>query len=443
MRRRRVLTFRLFRGYDAMMTTFTHTLATARARLTVLALLFLAVLPATAQLVVYEMDFKRTEGFNDRPFLGGYFVAPVVGGTGSFVFTQKGAAGVAVVPVNDGGRLFRAITDKGEVKWVAQAQVGGSTSTTPPTDDGTDDAGDGTDTGTGTDTTSNTVNVATGSFLAVGRADGNETFTTPLVKFETKIARTLEGRTITASSADIDDSGKRIGFVSRGDWKLKFDQKQTNIVNRDDLDLTAATTYLEGLLTGDSGGPEPVDPTLRIVTTSPLTPGTVGTAYSLQLSASGGTGTRSWSLAALSTLPPGLTLSATGLISGTPTTAATTTFSVVVQDSATPPRTVSRAFSLTINPVFEIITASPLPPATRDVPYVATLTMAGNKGTVTWSLNPGSPPLPTGLVLDGSTGQIIGTPTVSGTSNFTIRASDSGPPATFTTKNYQLVVNTP
>jgi hypothetical protein len=46
-------------------------------------------------------------------------------------------------------------------------------------------------------------------------------------------------------------------------------------------------------------------------------------------------------------------------------------------------------------------------------------------------------------VLDGSTGQIIGTPTVAGTSNFTIRATDAGPPVTFTTKNYQLVVTNP
>lgn len=421
-----------------MMTTFSDTYAATRARLMVLALLLLAVMPAAAQLVVYEMDFKRTDGFNDRPFLGGYFVAPVVGGTGSFVFTQRGNAGVSVVPVNDGGRLFRAITDKGEVKWVAQAQVGGSTTTPPPAvDDGEEDTE--TDTGATTDA----VNVATGSFLAVGRADGNEAFRTPLVRFETKIARTLEGRTITASSAALDDSNKRIGFVSRGDWKLKYDQRQTSIVNGDDLDLTAATTYLEGLLTGDSGGPGPVDPTLLIVTTSPLTSGTVGAAYSLQLSASGGTGTRSWSLAALSALPAGLTLSSTGLISGTPTTSGTATFSVVVQDSASPPRTASRSFSLTINPAFEIITASPLTPATRDAPYLVTLTAAGNRGTVTWSLNPGSPPLPTGLVLDGSTGQISGTPTVSGTSNFTLRASDSGPPAAFTTKNFQLVVNNP
>jgi hypothetical protein len=100
-----------------MMTRLFDAISAARARLMVLGLFLMAAIPAAGQLVVYEMDFKRTDGFNDRPFLGGYFVAPVTGGTGSFVFTQQGADGVAVVPVNDGGRLFRAVTDEGEVNW--------------------------------------------------------------------------------------------------------------------------------------------------------------------------------------------------------------------------------------------------------------------------------------------------------------------------------------
>jgi hypothetical protein len=419
-----------------MMTRLNDAISATRARLLGLGLMLLAVLPAAGQLVVYEMDFKRTDGFNDRPFLGGYFVAPVTGGTGSFVFAQRGTSGVAVVPVNDGGRLFRSVTDDGEVNWVAQGQVGGTT-----TDETTD--GETTDTTDTTDTTTDTgtVSVSTGSFLAVGRAGGNVGFRTPLVRFETRIAKTLEGRTIAASSEAINESDKRIGFVSRGDWKLKYDEKQTGIVNRDDLDLAAATDYLEGLMTAGAVGP--VDSTLRIISTSPLTQGTVGTAYSLQLNGAGGTGTRTWSLASSSTLPAGLTLSSAGLISGTPTAAGTTSFSVLLQDGSSPPLTTSRTFSLTINPAFVISTASPLPAGTKDVAYATVnLDTDGERGVVTYSVvTVVGQSLPPGISLVGV--QIVGTPTVSGTYNFTIRADDAGPPAGVATKVFQLVVNDP
>jgi uncharacterized delta-60 repeat protein len=69
-------------------------------------------------------------------------------------------------------------------------------------------------------------------------------------------------------------------------------------------------------------------PPLTIVTASPLPPGTVGGAYDVALYASGGTTTyRAWSLIDGS-LPPGLSLSGTGLFSGTPTTATNTSFTV-------------------------------------------------------------------------------------------------------------------
>jgi hypothetical protein len=89
---------------------------------------------------------------------------------------------------------------------------------------------------------------------------------------------------------------------------------------------------------------------LAITTTSPLISGSVGTAYSVQFAASGGTSPYTWSVATGSTLPAGLTLSATGLLSGTPTAAVSSaSFGITVTDSETPPVSVTQTFMLTIS----------------------------------------------------------------------------------------------
>ncbi|HEX4222203.1 MAG TPA: putative Ig domain-containing protein, partial [Pseudonocardiaceae bacterium] len=76
---------------------------------------------------------------------------------------------------------------------------------------------------------------------------------------------------------------------------------------------------------GTSTGPGPVS-----VNNPGNRTGTVGTAVSLQLSASGGTAPYTWTA---SGLPAGLSISSGGLISGTPTTAATSSVTVTAKDS--------------------------------------------------------------------------------------------------------------
>ncbi|HJP80754.1 MAG TPA: putative Ig domain-containing protein [Pseudonocardiaceae bacterium] len=73
--------------------------------------------------------------------------------------------------------------------------------------------------------------------------------------------------------------------------------------------------------------------------------GTVGTAVSLQLSASGGTAPYTWTA---SGLPAGLSISSGGAISGTPTTAGTFTVSATAKDSTG--ATGSTSFTWKINP---------------------------------------------------------------------------------------------
>jgi hypothetical protein len=86
---------------------------------------------------------------------------------------------------------------------------------------------------------------------------------------------------------------------------------------------------------------------LTIATTS-LTAGTQGAAYQATLAAAGAWGNYSWSVSAGS-LPAGLSLNAqTGVISGTPTTSGTASFTVQVTGSGAAPQTTGEPLSLVV-----------------------------------------------------------------------------------------------
>jgi len=83
------------------------------------------------------------------------------------------------------------------------------------------------------------------------------------------------------------------------------------------------------------------------IATNGLASGTVGAAYQQMLAATGGTPPYTWSLVSSSgALPPGLNLTGAGMISGVPSAAETSSFTVQVNDSAG--STMSGAFSITI-----------------------------------------------------------------------------------------------
>ncbi|MDR2523483.1 MAG: Ig domain-containing protein [Synergistaceae bacterium] len=67
------------------------------------------------------------------------------------------------------------------------------------------------------------------------------------------------------------------------------------------------------------------------------------------------------------------------------------------------------------------IATTTLPNGTVGTPYSATLKATGWSGSVTWTLESGS--LPSGLTLSPSSGTISGTPSASGTANFTVKAA--------------------
>ena len=90
------------------------------------------------------------------------------------------------------------------------------------------------------------------------------------------------------------------------------------------------------------------------VATGSLQSGTVGTPYNpnnAALQASSGVPPYTWSLAGGTLLPPGLSLSSSGVISGTPIATGTTNFTVQVVDSSEPAhQTATANLSITINP---------------------------------------------------------------------------------------------
>jgi hypothetical protein len=83
------------------------------------------------------------------------------------------------------------------------------------------------------------------------------------------------------------------------------------------------------------------------VSTASLPNGTQSVVYSRSLAAAGGTAPYSWSLLS-GTLPSGLALSASGIISGTPTSVGTNNFVVQVTDSSVPAQSATQALSITI-----------------------------------------------------------------------------------------------
>jgi hypothetical protein len=186
---------------------------------------------------------------------------------------------------------------------------------------------------------------------------------------------------------------------------------------------------------------------------------TVGQPVNLQLRALNGCDVYWWEIVN-GGLPAGLSMSASGLVSGTPTAAGTTQPWVWVHDLTAPQGGPSwcggdnhseRQFVFTVvgsggggspppapkpppppQPVLQITTSS-LSAATAGTGYSATLAATGG-GSKTWSVTAGA--LPAGLTL-GSNGVISGTPSGAGSFSFTVRVASGSSSAS---KQLQLVV---
>jgi Putative Ig domain len=222
----------------------------------------------------------------------------------------------------------------------------------------------------------------------------------------------------------------------------------TSIYSRGAVARRLAGLVLIGALSacgssGDGGSiaPKPPTATPLSVSTSSLPQGQVGANYSTPLAATGGTPPYHWSLAS-GALPAGLTLAASGTITGTPSAATNANAALIglkVTDSGSPAQSSTRTLSLTIAPSALVVTTTSLAGAQVGKAYTATLTATGGTPPLTWSIAAGS--LPAGLSLTPSSGVIAGTPQAAVNSDaLTFAVADSSVPMQQKTVDLALTV---
>ncbi len=192
-----------------------------------------------------------------------------------------------------------------------------------------------------------------------------------------------------------------------------------------------------------------VCPDARGEDTNTCPTGQVGVPYSITFKLPEGQGCSPgddvWSVVG-GAAPPGLSMSSSGTLSGTPTQAGAFVFDIQMALPDTPScngtkDTTQRRMTLTINPEIPRLVLGPesTAPATTGAPYSLQMTTS-IPDAKTFAITGGA--LPPGLAIDGATGLVAGTPTTSGTYAFTVYSKVNSDPRS-DTKSLQIVVRAP
>ena len=195
--------------------------------------------------------------------------------------------------------------------------------------------------------------------------------------------------------------------------------------------FTATVTDSKGATAGGKFAIAIAPADLSIVTAS-LPDGVLGVAYTASLGASGGVPPYAWTVTGL---PAGVTATADGAISGTPTAAGKFPVTVSVRDAAGTftPRLV---LSLTIAPAPLIITTASAPNGTVGTAYAASFAASGGTAPYTFSASG----LPAGLSMSAA-GAISGTPTAPGAATIVVTVKDAS--AASTSRSFAVTIGLP
>jgi hypothetical protein len=185
---------------------------------------------------------------------------------------------------------------------------------------------------------------------------------------------------------------------------------------------TVTGTYTVSVTVTDSSGTKSpgnfsvlVNPSTLKVTTSGLPGGALTASYSASLTATGGTPPYTWTAGGL---PPGVTVSSSGILSGTPTSSGLFTVTVTVKDSTGVSISASLPLTISVAPV-KITTTGISPPALGTA-FSLAFGATGGAPPYTWSATG----LPAGVTLS-STGTLSGTLGAVGSSSITVTVTDS------------------
>ncbi len=183
---------------------------------------------------------------------------------------------------------------------------------------------------------------------------------------------------VAAAGADQTATMREFTVTSNGTITIDFTHEANNpLINAIEIIQTGLPSTGPTSAASASATPN-TSPTLNF----PAPPaGQVGVAYSNQLTVTGGTSPFSWSVSA-GALPAGLTLSSSGLLSGTPTTVGSSTFTVRVVDGSGQSATESVTLVVTDVPAVPAAPRRPrVSPARRSVGSLRRTTAAPSPDT--------------------------------------------------------------
>ncbi|OLD70751.1 MAG: hypothetical protein AUI45_03705 [Acidobacteria bacterium 13_1_40CM_2_56_11] len=183
-----------------------------------------------------------------------------------------------------------------------------------------------------------------------------------------------------------------------------------------------------------------IAPVLTISTpTGALPDAVVGQPYNFTFHANGGLAPVTW-LVTSGSLPAGLALSTGGVLSGTPTTGGSFSFTIQASDGSSPAQMFTINVSVRSSTMLVISTPSgALPDALFGAPYSLALTSSGGNAPIAWSLASGQ--LPPGITLSAA-GILSGSPTSTGLFSFAVKAVDSSSPQQSATASFTISVAT-